>query len=68
MLEANEKIPQEWRPAERFIATCARCGAEVLKRNATAIYHLRGGQPMSLLMHFCPRCYSNFLDDYGIGE
>ena len=68
MLEMNEKIPQEWRPAERYIARCARCGAEVLKRNATAIYRLRSGQPMRQLMYFCPQCYSNFLDDYGIGE
>lgn len=66
--EAFETIPQEWRPDERFITRCARCGMELLKKNAIAIYRLRRGENMSILMHFCPKCYSNFLDDYGIGE
>ena len=63
-----DKIPQEWSPAERYITQCVRCGAEILKKNAVAIYRLRRGQTMSLLTHFCPNCYNNFLDDYGIGE
>lgn len=68
MIEAGERIPREWRPAERYIARCARCGAEVLKVNAVALYRLRKGATMSVLMHLCPTCYNNFLDDYGIGE
>lgn len=68
MIEAQAKIPQEWRPAERYVAVCGRCGAEILKRNAAAIYCLRHGQTMRVLMHLCPRCYAMFLDDYGIGE
>ena len=67
-VEAMEKIPDEWRPNERYITHCARCGAEILKRNAVAIYRLRRCGSMALLMHFCSNCYNNFLDDYGIGE
>lgn len=67
-VEAQSVIPPEWRPDERYIATCGRCGAEVLKKNAVAIYRLRKGTTMSVLLHFCERCYYNFLDDYGIGE
>lgn len=66
--EPNSVIPQEWRPAERFITTCARCGSEVLKKNAVALYRLRKGTTMSVLLYFCNRCYYNFLDDYGISE
>lgn len=67
-VDGQETIPQEWRPAERYIATCARCGCEVLKVNAVAIYRLRKGATMQKLLHFCGRCYCNFLDDYGISE
>ena len=67
-MEACAVIPPEWRPSEHFIATCARCGGEVLKRNAIALYRKKGGMPSKLLLHFCPECYCNFLDDYGIGE
>lgn len=67
-LEANSVIPPEWRPAEKYIARCARCGAEILKSNGVALYRLRKGATMSVLLHFCERCYYNFLDDYGIGE
>ena len=63
-----EKIPEEWRPADRFIAVCGRCGAELLKRNAVAIHRMRKGDTMRVLLHFCPRCYYSFLDDYGIRE
>lgn len=67
-IEPVSTIPQEWRPAERSIAVCGRCGGEVLKRNAVALYCLRRGQTMRVLMHLCPQCYLNFLDEYGIGE
>ena len=67
-IEPQSKIPPEWRPAERHIAVCARCGCEILKANAVALYKLRKGTTMSLLLHFCQKCYYNFLDDYGIGE
>ena len=67
-VEANETIPPEWRPAERYITTCARCNAEILKKNAVTLYRTRKGQKMSVLMHLCSRCYYNFLDDYGLGE
>lgn len=68
MFEPMSKMPEEWRPGERYIARCARCGAEVLKRNAAALYVLRKGRTMRVLMHLCPRCYSNFLEDYEITE
>ena len=66
--DPNSVIPQEWRPAERYITVCARCGSEALKANAVALYRLRKGTTMSVLCHFCNRCYYNFLDDYGISE
>ena len=67
-MEPFEVIPPEWRPDNRYITRCARCGAEVLKRNAVALYTLKRGQSMRLLMHLCPTCYANHLDDYGMGE
>lgn len=67
-VEPMSKIPPEWRPAEKYIAVCARCGSEVLKQNAVAIYKKRSHENMSLLFHHCMKCHSNFLDDYGIGE
>lgn len=66
--EPIERIPPDWRPDNYFIAVCGRCGNELLKRNAVAIYRLRKKTSMKILMHLCPRCYANFLDDYGIGE
>ena len=62
------RIPDEWRPAERSIAICARCGNEVIKKNGFRIYTARGNNSSKLLMHFCPRCYANFLDDYGVSD
>lgn len=66
--EMGDRIPPEWRPAERYITTCARCGCEMLKSNGIALYRQRKGSTMQLLLHFCVACYTNFLDDYGIGE
>lgn len=64
----SARIPPEWRRNEYFVAVCGRCGDEVAKRNAVAIYRLRKKSSMKILMHLCQRCYENFLDDYGIGE
>ena len=67
-VEAGARIPPEWRPAEKYIATCARCGREVLKANAVALYRKRPRGNAALLMHLCEICWCNFLDDYGMGE
>lgn len=67
-IEVNSVIPSEWRPSERYIAKCARCGSEILKKNSVALYRQRKGCTMSILLYFCQQCYVNFLDDYGISE
>ena len=66
--ESCDRIPADWRPAERYITKCGRCGCELLKANAAAIYAQRKGATMHVVLHFCSECYYSFLDDYGIGE
>lgn len=67
--EAGDRIPKEWRPAERYITKCARCGTEILKQNSVHVYVKKPGHcELRILLHFCVTCYTYFLDDYGIPE
>lgn len=53
-----------WRPSERYIAICAKCGKEGLKRNMTALYVKEGSCGlMRVLCHLCPRCMPALLDE-----
>ena len=67
--EMVDLIPPEWRPSEKYITICARCGKEILKRNAPALYVKKSSYaPLRVLLHFCETCYYNFLEDYEIPE
>ena len=63
----HDIIPQDWRPNERYIAVCAKCGRELLKKNMAQIYVKEGSvSTIKILCHFCVNCYAAFLDDVGI--
>ena len=61
-------LPLMWRPADKFIAVCPRCGCEGLKQRMTAIYTKRTDTLMRVLCHICDDCYTALLDELGIGE
>lgn len=53
-----------WRPSERYIAVCAKCGREGLKKNMTSFYVKDGAYaPIRILCHICPRCLPGLLDE-----
>ncbi|MGN0998671.1 MAG: hypothetical protein ACI4PO_03890 [Faecousia sp.] len=59
----NEWKP-EWRPSEKLIGTCAKCGREQLKKHMTALYIKEGGvATMRVLCHICHRCLPVLLDE-----
>lgn len=62
-------LPSMWRPADKYIGTCARCGCEGLKKNMTAIYVKKDSySPVRIMCHVCNECYAAFCDEYGIQE
>lgn len=63
-----ERIPSKWRPSEKFIRVCGRCGSEIITTNSTSVHVKRPRENMKLMMHLCEECYLNFLDDYEIRE
>lgn len=53
-----------WRPNEKYIAICAKCSKEGLKKNMTSLYVKDGSYaPMRILCHICPRCLPVLLDE-----
>ena len=53
-----------WRPHERYIAICAKCGNEGLKKNMTSLYVKDGAYAqLRILCHLCPRCLPELLDE-----
>ena len=53
-----------WRPHERYIAICAKCGKEGLKRNMTSLYVKDGASSLvRILCHICPHCMPVLLDE-----
>ena len=53
-----------WRPSERYIAVCSKCGREGLKKNMTSLYVKDGAYaPIRILCHICPRCLPGLLDE-----
>lgn len=62
-------VPEYWRPADRYIGRCCRCGQEMLKKHMVTLaartdaYH-----PLKTIGHFCQSCYARFLEDYEINE
>lgn len=53
-----------WRPHERYIAICAKCGTEGLKKNMTSLYVKDGAySQVRILCHLCPRCLPELLDE-----
>ena len=52
-----------WRPHERYITLCAKCGREGLKKNMTTLLvRATAGSPVRTLCHLCPSCYPKLLD------
>lgn len=62
------ELPLEWRPEDRFVATCARCGCEGLKTRMTALYTKRTNTDMRVLCHVCKTCYIALLEELGVSE
>lgn len=53
-----------WRPHEKYIAICAKCGKEGLKRNMTSLFVKDGAvSTMRILCHICRRCFPQLLDE-----
>lgn len=52
---------------EKMNANCAECGRENLKKSMIAVYakERQYGNP-KVIGHFCPECYYNFLERYGL--
>jgi len=62
-------VPDYWRPSERYIGRCCRCGQEMLKKHmATLSARVDSYHPLKTIGHFCPSCYSAFLEEYEISE
>lgn len=62
-------IPEYWRPNEKYIAVCSRCGEEFLKQNMAAI-HIKNGKYDSIhvLCHICQDCLPEVLEELGVSE
>ena len=53
-----------WRPHEKYIAICAKCGREGLKKNMVSLYVKDGSYSvMRILCHICRRCMPVLLDE-----
>lgn len=50
-----------------YVADCAGCGRECLKKRMVAVYAKERycGNP-KVIGHFCTECYYNFLERYGL--
>lgn len=61
-------IPKEFRPAEKYIGLCARCGQEGLKKRMISVYLKDSSYgPVRIACHVCQRCAPEVLDFLGIG-
>lgn len=56
-------IPDEWRPADRYIAECKRCGREMLKKHMIALLVRAGSAVPVTFCHFCPECWVSFAEE-----
>lgn len=62
-------IQSYWRLNERYIGCCCKCGKEMLKKHmATLSARVDSYHPFKTICHFCPSCYSAFLEEYEISE
>ena len=53
-----------WRPHERYITHCAKCGIEGLKQNMTTLLvRESAGSPVRTLCHLSKRCFPALLDE-----
>lgn len=53
-----------WRPHERYITLCAKCGVEGLKQNmVTLLIRESSGSPVRTLCHLCKSCFPALLDE-----
>ena len=56
-----------WKPNEKFVGTCMKCGVQGLKRNMTSLYVKENGYaPMRILCHLCPKCYVDVIDSLAV--
>lgn len=63
----NYEWKTEWRPSEKLIGTCAKCGCEQLKKHMTALYIKEGGvATMRVLCHLCKSCLPVLLEELDV--
>lgn len=56
----------DWRSgiSDKYIATCAKCGREGMKKRMNALYVKKDSySPLRILCHICPDCMPVLLDD-----
>lgn len=53
---------------EKYIAQCAGCGKEMLKKRMVTMLIKRGYSNPKTVTHLCEDCFISFLDAYGIEE
>ena len=51
---------------EKYIAPCAGCGKEMLKKNMVTVLVKRRYSNPKIITHLCEECYSRLCDDYEI--
>ena len=56
-------IPDDFRPDEKYIGVCARCGREALKKRMISVYLKNGsyGQ-VRIACHLCQQCAPDVMD------
>ena len=55
---------ERWRPDERYIGCCAKCGREGLKKRMVSLYVKDGSySPVKILCHICRKCLPALLDE-----
>lgn len=60
-------ILRDWRPNDRYVGTCARCGREKLKRRMVSLYVKKDSySPVRILCHLCADCLPAILDGLGV--
>lgn len=56
-----------WRVDPKYIAPCAKCGRDGLKRNMVALYIKKGAYSnLKIMCHFCPDCMVRFADELAV--
>lgn len=56
-----------WAIDEKYVAECARCGKEGLKRNMAAMYVKRDSYSrLKIMCHFCQNCLVSLADEMGV--